>query len=439
MPDLARPDRAAHLGPAFRDEFGSWQELRAYAADQVANPGFSSGRALQQLLYADLAHRITAASGHGWFLRGSLALPARPPSDLPLPDAVRAFGHGTGVDPVHAMARPANDLDLCATGFPELALAAATTPADRLAETVRQVVDTRPEPGIDHGFGLGGLVHYHTTNLRTLTDGRVVADIDARPIDPRGRSQLTVVDEPVTLRVDLSPPGAAPFDGPPEPAHRPTHAMDAPGFARYLPDLSPTAHQLAEKLCTISVPRNADQPPPDYHRYKDLVDAYYLISTSEIDAGQLRRAIAANPQLAQFGLDELPSPYRLYGHQPGPDATAVNWQKGYRKLRAEHPVVRDYPDLDDIVAAVAEFADERDLGGHDRVWLPRHGWVSREMAPQLVQADRIRQQTSRLTDAGDAHQARQEQATSNQDALTERRRREPDNRTTGREGPGLRR
>jgi hypothetical protein len=437
MPDLSERDTAAHIHPELRDTFSTWRDLRAFVESHATSPGFHTERALRQLLSVDLAHRLARSADYGWVVRGSLALPARPPPGIALPEHVLASGQGTEIDPFYVMARPLNDIDLCARSIPDApAVQEPTAPvahADRLAAVIGDVVDTGPSPETDRGVGLGGLVHYGTDDLRTLLDGRAVATVIAQPVDPRRVAELTPVDDSVAIQVDLSPPGAAAFEGQPERAHRSTLALDIPGFDEHRPDLYPTANQLSDKLCTISAPYGTAEPPPTWHRYKDLPDVQYLIDTCPIDAGQLRRAVEVNPKLAQFGRRELPSPFQPYGLRPGQGGVAVSWREGYERKRAESPALAGYRDFDDAVAWVGGFVDEWSAGDDDRIWLPAHGWLPREQAMLVAGQDRVRQLKQHLTAASEAHDADLRRRAA--DAAS--RQAHDDARSRGRDGPTL--
>lgn len=63
MPDLTSATPAGHLGPAIRDEFRSWEQMRHFLADRSGGPGFDADRALRQLLHVELAHRLDAGGG----------------------------------------------------------------------------------------------------------------------------------------------------------------------------------------------------------------------------------------------------------------------------------------------------------------------------------------------------------------------------------------
>src|SRR5690606_27774822 len=108
----ASGDPTVHVGAGFRDAFGSWSQMRSFVAERAEPPGFDTGRALTQLVMTGGAQRITAQPAGGWDLQGSLSLPGRAGDD-PLPRVWQS--PQARIDPRYVRARPAFDLDLCAT------------------------------------------------------------------------------------------------------------------------------------------------------------------------------------------------------------------------------------------------------------------------------------------------------------------------------------
>src|SRR5262249_32284547 len=151
------------------------------------------------------------------------------------------------------------------------------------------ILDTDRHTRAGHGIGLGGLIHYSSIDLRILPPGRVVAQVTAQPLDPRCSSVLDLVpaDDPLTVHIDLSPPGSAAFTGPAEDAKRPLMAIAVPGFADVRPHLYPTIHQLADKLIMVALPHWN----PPWHRFKDLFDLHFLTTNCDITAAELRAAL----------------------------------------------------------------------------------------------------------------------------------------------------
>jgi hypothetical protein len=333
---MSNVDTAGHIGPGFGANFATWGALRNYLADWASQPGYDLDRAIHQLLMTDLAARLCAQPGFDWVLRGSLALPTRPD---------REQGQVGGVDPVYSGARPAFDVDLCAQQLPTDASPGA------LLSVALQVMNRTGDVRLGTGIGLGGLVDYQTNDLRQLGDGRVVGQVTAQPIDPvrSSAAHRIPVDDQATINVDLSPPGAAVFAGRPEVAKRPTMAIPVPGFQPFVPDLHPTASQIADKITAIVAPHTN----PPWHRYKDVFDLVYLVSGCTVPVDPLRAAIAGHKNLTRAGLADLPDPFRLYGYARG--GGEVDWQYKYEKMRRDMPALADYPPFEVSLAEVTAF------------------------------------------------------------------------------------
>lgn len=365
MPGLDGPDPAPHLAPAFRDAFRTWRDLTAYLAAHASTPAFDSDRAARQLVMADLLARFAAIDGFGWILRGSLALAARPTARTGSPRAA--------IPAVYATARPAFDIDLCATTLSRGDTANPTVAGHLLRTAAEQIIDTGGHAWAYHGVGLGGLIHYASNDLRTLRSGRVVAQVTAQPLDPRRTSALQRVpaDDPLTVHIDLSPPGSARFSGAPESPQRPILAVPIPGFADIRPDLYPTANQIADKLALIATPHWN----PPWHRFKDLFDLHYLTTGCRITAEQLRAALATNSNLTRNGLTNLPRPYRLHGHDPETGQHSVDWATGYERLRNQHPALSTYPPFLTTVATLSALADHLPGASESAAWdANTHQW-----------------------------------------------------------------
>jgi hypothetical protein len=237
-----------------------------------------------------------------------------------------------------------------------------------LRGVAEHIIDTGGHAWAYHGIGLGGLMHYASNDLRVLRSGRVVAQITAQPLDPRRSSALqrVPVDDPLTVHIDLSPPGSAAFAGAPETAQRPILAIPVPGFADIRPDLYPTAHQIGDKLALTATPHWN----PPWHRFKDLFDLYYLTTGCRVTAGELRTALEANPNLTRHGLAELPRPYRLHGAAPEPGRASVDWVTGYERLRNQHPALSTYPEFSVTIATLRNLADHLATASHSAIWNP---------------------------------------------------------------------
>jgi hypothetical protein len=369
MPGLDGPDPAPHLTAAFHAAFPTWRDLTAYLAAHATTPAFDTDRAARQLVMTDLLARFTTTEGFGWILRGSLALPARPTASTGSPRA--------SIAAVYATARPAFDIDLCAT---TLTRADPAAPGQVLRSVAEQIIDTGGHAWAYHGVGLGGLIHYASHDLRVLRSGRVVAQVTAQPLDPRRSSalQCVPVDDPLTVHIDLSPPGSAAFPGAPESARRPIFAIPVPGFADIRPDLYPTANQIADKLALTATPHWN----PPWHRFKDLFDLYYLTTGCRVTAAELRAALETNPNLARHGLTELPHPYRLHGSGPEPGQDTVDWAGGYERLRSQHPALSTYPEFSVTLATLRDLANHLANAPDAATWNPANRrWSGPDTSP----------------------------------------------------------
>lgn len=386
MSDLSDLDTAAHISPEFRDAFTSWRDLHAHVASLAGRPEFDLDRALHQLVLTDVAARLHAAPDYQWVMRGSLVMPTRPAEES-LPAAFK--GHGEAISPVYWKARPVFDIDLCAH-TPAPGLDPSSDHPQRLQQIISRTVavgDRVDDP--QHGIGLGGLVRYSTPSLRRLDTGVVAAEVTAQPIDPlRSRSHVVPVADPITVNLDISPPGKAFFSGPVQQANRSTLAYAMPGFAPFQPNLYPTASQLADKLLVPTAPHWN----PPWHRFKDVFDLQYLTDTCRMPAAEMRAALAENPNLAKTGGRGLPVPYRLHGLNPGPGQTPVPWREKYEQMRRDHPTLATYPDFDTALRRIGQFA-ERLSTGTDAVWQPGRGWRAPTQA--LSASDQQRLQAMR--------------------------------------------
>lgn len=309
-------DPSAHLTSDFAAAFPAWGDLRYYIDRHQALPELGTHRLLQQILSADFAQRLAAVEAHDWLLMGSLSLPPRAADDRWRADVRR-----DGVHPSYTTARAAFDLDLCARDLtdadPEQAARLYGTTVERLVKTVAAPTE---EPGTAHGLGLGGLVRYSISHLTVHPNGQIMGVVSAQPRDTHLAFRTTIpVDDPIGVESDIKPPAKARFDGPAESSQRSMVAIEVPGMAVYRPALFPTANQLADKICLLAGPpasMRPNSPTGPWHRYKDLLDCYYLIQYSRIRVADMQTALTSNWNLARTGLSELPTPYRVYGNGP---------------------------------------------------------------------------------------------------------------------------
>lgn len=361
---------------AFRDAFPTWGDLRAYVRAVARYPEYNEDRALHQILMADITTRLSTQGE--WLLLGSLSLPARVPVNLPVSGDFNIEGI-PDIDQSYLLPRTAFDLDLYAAGVARqlapddagvgygagvrAALAAVTAPAGH--------------PAAESGRGLQGLVAYLPGSLRQYDNGQVMGTITAQPIDPRySTGSLHPVDDPITIEIDIKPPSKISFPGEPEASTRPITALTLPGFHPVQPRLYPVADQLGDKLCLLAGPpvslRNAPNVP--WHRYKDLVDSYFLIRTTPMVAAEFRRSLETNWNLRRLDPPALPHPYRVYGQAPVPAGEPeIPWREGCANLVKSNPQLARYPGFETMVAEVGRFVDTvPDTPG--AVWNPKRAW-----------------------------------------------------------------
>ncbi|MEU8024687.1 nucleotidyl transferase AbiEii/AbiGii toxin family protein [Micromonospora haikouensis] len=363
---------SGHIGADFRTAFPTWADLRHHVAACADILEFDTARGLQHLLKADVASRFHEVPGVDWMLYGSTGLPARVP-----PGTRTSLGpSASGVDAAYVMTRSAFDVDLALVGD-EGRDGDRHHLTERLAAALQTVAAPEAEPGTAAGIGLGGLVRYSISAMRIVPDnGKVYGQITAQPINPRyGVLRPPAVDNPLTIEVDLSPYKAV--TQPPEVAQRPVLGLQVPGFQPLTPLLTPNADAMADKICNLAgVPRssrNADRPP-DFHRYKDLFDIYYMIETCPFSAGELRRATEQNHNMPRIGLQRLPVPYQLFREPGAGTLTPLPWAREYEVLRQGSLQLRHYPPFAQMRERVGSFADALAAAPDDAVWNPSRGW-----------------------------------------------------------------
>jgi hypothetical protein len=360
----------------FREAFPTWRDLRAHIAAVARYPEFNADRALHQILAADLATRLSTQGE--WLLLGSLSLPARVPVNLPVPEDLR-IGGISDIEQAYLLPRTAFDLDLYAAG-----VAAELDPRDTGAgygagvrAALAAVTAPAGHPAAESGRGLQGLVSYLPGQLRRYDNGQVMGTIIAQPIDPRySTGDLYPVDDPITIEIDIKPPSKIDFPGEPEASTRPISALTLPGFRPAQPRLYPVADQLGDKLCLLAGPpislRNAPNGP--WHRYKDLIDAYFLVRTTPMSGAEVGRSLETNWNLRRMDPPTLPHPYRVYGQAPVPAGEPeVPWREGCANLVKSNPQLARYPGFDTMVAEVGRFVDTVPHTS-GAVWNPGRGW-----------------------------------------------------------------
>ncbi|MGW9370418.1 hypothetical protein ACWGVR_10440 [Streptomyces xanthophaeus] len=377
MADFGDLDGASHMGEAFREAFPTWRDLRQAVAGRARYPEFDEQRGLQQVLMADLAHRITTDQSLGWLLVASLTLPVRPaeghwPADFRIP----------GIDDIgqpYLMARSAFDLDLSASAVTDRDPArAAQLHRDTVLDAIRRVAAQPDHVGTAHGIGLGGLVRYTAGDLNIYPNGQVMGIVTAQPVDPRfGPRRTPAVDDPIPIEIDIKPPSKVTITGSPEPARRSVTAFELPGFASFQPMLNPAVNHLADKLVLLTGKLRAlrEGPGGPWHRYKDVYDIYFMMQTCRLDADRLREAVGTNWNLAPMGIEWVPVPYRFYGQDAAGPEPAVPWKEGVDALRSKSAQLHRYPGWDHMRAEISAFMDSLPSAPSGSTWVPGRGWT----------------------------------------------------------------
>lgn len=382
-------DPAPHISSDFSAAFPTWADFHRFVQENASIPEFGEDRAMHQILSADFASRLTAATDHDWLLLGSLGLPARVPAAAWPPDFTPATD--TAIDPAYLMPRNAFDLDLCALDINDPDPDEAARLYGSLVETaVRQVAAASEQPGTAHGLGLGGLVRYSAADLTVHPNGQVMGIVTAQPIDPGfGPAQTIGVDDPIGIEIDIKPPSKVRLTVPPEPCRRPVVGLDVPGMAAYEPALYPTVNQLADKMALLAGPPVTLRAAPDglWHRYKDLFDSYFIVKTCPIDADQMRTAIESNWNLDRLQLNRLPVPYHVFGSGPG--EPNIPWRAGCDRLRGTSAQLQRYPDFTEMNRMVGSFVDGLASAPPGAVWSAERGWTAGPTPPDPETAEAI--------------------------------------------------
>jgi hypothetical protein len=383
------PEPAGHIGPDFREHFPTWQHLRGFIAEHARHPEYSPGRAMHQLVMADLMSQMNTGTGD-WHLLGSLALPMRPRPADPWPTDFQPTAHD--VHPSYCMPRTAFDLDLFAFHLRQ------HTASDYGRDVVTAVHAAAPPVPREPGAGLAGLVRYSANQLHVHDSGQVMGTVNAQPVDDRyGTADLRPVDDPLIIEIDIKPPSKIQFSGPPEPSYRSVVGLEVPGVQPIRPSLYPLANQLADKIVLLTGPpaslRETSMEP--WHRYKDLVDLHFIVKTCRVDGDMLRHAIVNNWNWNRFDATHLPTPYRVYGQDPVPPTErAVPWQAGIDELRKQWPQLQKYPGFSEMIESVGRFAAGLD-NRSNRMWLPARGWSNSPVTVRPTSAAIAAQQVFR--------------------------------------------
>lgn len=378
-PDPWRP----HLLPEFRDRFPTWSDLTSAVAQQASGPEFDSSRAMQQLIMTDLLAGLNQRS-HEWHLLGSLALPVRPHPDDTWPATMRPSQ--AGPHPAYCMPRTAFDLDLFAHS---LRHRDAHDYGHEVLAAIHDIAPAISQPGRTSTAGLGGLLRYSANALTVHDNGQVMGTLNALPVDDRyGPSRAVAVADPIVVEIDIKPPSKMVYVGPPDVSHRSVTALDLPGLMPVTPTLFPISNQIADKLVLLTGPPTSlrGENTTAWHRYKDLIDLHYLISTCRVDGDLLRQAMHTNWNWNRMDTERPPVPYRVYGQTPlaAPDERQVPWEAEIDALRHRWPQLRAYPHFSAMVDTVSHFTAELSTaeGSH---WRPGQGWESDPAAARAAQ------------------------------------------------------
>lgn len=373
-------DDVEHLTPSFREAFSTWSSFRSYLNDHAAYPEYDVRRAAQQVLMADLSARLPGVTDGKWLLLGSVSLPARVDPGWQWP---AGYPDRSPITPGQVMARPAFDLDLCYREPP----GSGTASYGEVAQAAVHAI-APPDHELRGGFGrlgLGGLVRY-SSDLRLVAEGRqVMGIVRAQPV---GRDGQRPVDDPITIEIDIKPPTKVVFDGPPEQARQSFVGINVPGLAVPQMPMYPTENAFADKAALLTGPPTSLRGPvaDSWHRYKDLLDLYYLTQTVPLNSDRLSTALADNWNFTRMERGGLPNPYRVYG-----DATRtgdefarseppIDWTQGVDQLRTAAPQLAIYPDFEAMSTEVGRCIDGVTTTPTGSMWTPGRGWSIPEHA-----------------------------------------------------------
>ncbi|WP_410785934.1 HAD-IB family phosphatase [Kribbella sp. C-35] len=371
----------------FRGAFPRWSRLIGRLR-QVGSPKFPVDRAKRQLVVGDFLCQLNR-DGDAWKNTGSNPLPAYAETWSGTADAE------SEVDPVYAMARTANDLDVYNDAVGHL-------PDDeylaRVRESVLAVAPMRQNP-LDGGEGLGGLVRYTTRNVEVAGHGHAVFTIDVQPVDDsRGPLGLRRDGDAFTIEVDVKMPTMIQRSSEPERARRSIVGVQLPGLKPITPLLRPVADLAADKMAALALqPGVGDGIAAP--RFKDIADLYYIARTCPVDGDKLRKALAENWHWREAGRSGPPQPYRFYGQPPArDDETEILWDQGFRQLRARIPQLQDYPEFKEMTETISTFLDGASEPSNG-VWDPARGqWLPSLRNEVASTMDRALTPESRTTD-----------------------------------------
>lgn len=371
----------------FRGAFPRWARLIGRLRE-VSSPTFPVDRAMRQLVVGDFLSQLNRG-GDAWKNTGSNPLPAYAESWPGSTDGA------SEIDPVYAMARTANDLDVYNDAIGHL-------PDDeylaRIRESVLAVAPIRQNP-LDGGEGLGGLVRYTTRDVEVAGHGHAVFTIDVQPVDDsRGPLGLRRDGDAFTIEVDVKMPTMIQRSSEPERARRSIVGVQLPGLKPITPLLRPVADLAADKMAALALqPGVGDGIAAP--RFKDIADLYYIARTCPVDGEKLRKALAENWHWREAGRSGPPRPYRFYGQPPArDDETEILWDQGFRQLRTRVRQLQDYPEFKEMTETISAFLDGA-ADPSNGVWDPARGqWLPSLRNEVASTMDRALAPESRATD-----------------------------------------
>ena len=295
-------------------EFTSANAFRRSLEDRLKKEAKLRGRPLEELRREFLFQRFLALLFSGpearWVLKGGASLLMR------LADA-----------------RSSKDLDLLRLD--------EVDPEDAIAE-LREL--TAPREGDYLTFVIGGKVSYSGANpvVTISVTAYIGAQYGSFPIDLA--TELHLLSAPERIR--------------------PTPAVEVPGLSE-LPEIVvyPLPDQVADKLCAMYELYGDRQSPSS--RYRDLIDLVLIVSTCELEAGPVVRALDSEGKRRKMQL-----PHEMLSPAP-------NWPEGYRAYARKTKIDDTFHEMEAALQHVGSCLNPL-LGGSRREghWLPGTGWTN---------------------------------------------------------------
>ena len=336
---------------------------------------------------ADVAARLPGVAEGNWLLLGSLSLPSRVDPRWRWPGG---YPSRPPVQPAQIMARPAFDLDLCHLERSDADRGTPDGYGERARAAVRAVAPPRDAAAMGEAGlpGLGGLVRY-SSDLRLVADRQqVMGVVIAQPV---GSDGVRHVDDPVAVEIDIKPRSKVAFSGEPARALQPFVGVDIPGFMPPSLPMYPAENLFADKASLLSGPPTSLRGPTvgPWHRYKDLVDLYFVTQAVALDGDRVKAALASNWNFRRMERPGVPEPYRVYGDHTRPgdrfarDEPAIDWERGIDQLREAAPQLAAYPSFTAMSSEVGGCVDELAGIADGSLWVPGLGWSESAAVPEL--------------------------------------------------------